>query len=63
MSLKEYEYKCLVCKKRLSQPATIPAPTKCRFCGGKMAKVFGTNNIIYKGYEFVGPAHQEKRDR
>jgi len=28
-----------------------------------MGRVFGTQNIIWKGYEFVGPTHHEKRDR
>ena len=60
MSLKEYEYKCLKCKKRVDAPADEPRPI-C--CGNPMARVFGTQNIIYKGYEFVGPVNHEKRDR
>ena len=32
-------------------------------CGKPMLRMFGTRNIIYKGYEFVGPVHHEKRDR
>ena len=63
MSLKRYEYKCLDCDKRIDIPADVVPPETCAYCGGKMGRVFGTQNIIWKGYEFVGPTHHEKRDR
>jgi len=63
MSLKEFDYRCIECKRVITQYAREEPPSKCPHCGGKMARMFGTNNIIYKGYEFVGPTYHEKRDR
>ena len=61
--MKRYDYKCLECKRVVDVPADVVPPKTCAYCGGKMARVFGTNNIIYKGYEFVGRTYHEKRDR
>ena len=61
--MKEYEYRCIDCQKRIVLPANNDPPEECDFCGGNMAKIFGTSNIIYKGYDFVGPTYHEKRDR
>ena len=55
-----YDYKCLQCKKIVDVPADSEPPL-CH--GKKMIRQFGTNNIIYKGYEFVGPVNYEKRDK
>lgn len=63
MSLKRYEYRCLECRKVIDIPADIIPPKTCAYCGGKMARIFGTQNVICKGYDFVGPVHHEKRDR
>lgn len=61
--MKEYEYKCLECNEHVSLPAKNDPPEECVFCGGNMARVFGTKHVIYKGYDFVGPTYHEKRDR
>ena len=58
--MKEYEYKCLKCKKCVDVPAG-EKPPDC--CGAPMIRIFGTQNVIYKGYDFVGPTYHEKRDR
>lgn len=61
--MKRYGYRCLDCRELIDIPADMVPPKTCAYCGGKMGRVFGTKNIIHKGYEFVGEVHHEKRDR
>ena len=63
MSLKRYDYKCQECRRIIDVSADITPPKTCAYCGGKMFRVFGTPHVIYKGYDFVGPAYHEKRDK
>jgi len=58
--MKTFDYKCLQCGRVVEVRDGEEVP-KCH--GREMARQFGTNNIIYKGYEFVGPVNHEKRDK